>query len=226
MALTACIAGATGLTGQALTALLLKDPRYGAVKVLVRKAGDMSAQFQGPKLIEVVTDYEALTIQGKWTAGDVDHIFICLGTTMKKARNKANFKQVDYEYVVAVANGARDHGADHCAVVSSININTNSKAYYIKIKTMMEAALQIIGYPTLHILRPSLLLGQRAQPRLLESIAIFFTQLVRPILIGPWAKYRAIPAQAVAAAMQVGSYEDMRISLRITESDQIESLQS
>jgi uncharacterized protein YbjT (DUF2867 family) len=225
MALTACIAGATGLTGQALTKLLLTDARYGAIKVLVRKPGSMPVTLHSPKLIEVVTDYEAMTVQGTWNAGDVDHMFICLGTTMKKARSKANFKQVDYEYVVAVANGARDHGADHCAVISAMGVGTDSKAYYIKIKTMMEAALQIIGYPTLHILRPSLLLGPRTQSRPLESIAIFFAQLVQPILIGPWTKYRAIPAKTVAAAMQVGTYEDMRITLRITESDQILSLQ-
>lgn len=221
----ACIAGATGVTGRELTALLLADPRYSAVKVLVRRPGSMPNNLRSPKLIEVMTDYEALTIQGTWNAGDVNHMFICLGTTMRKARSKANFKRIDYEYVVAVANGARDAGAEHCAVISALGVGGDSKAFYIKVKTMMEAAMQIIGYPSLHILRPSFIEGDRTESRPLEAIGIFFSKLVQPVLIGPWNKYRVVPARALATAMQVGTHDDMQKKLRITESNQISALQ-
>jgi uncharacterized protein YbjT (DUF2867 family) len=226
MGLIACIAGATGVTGLVLTELALADPRYSAVKVLVRKPGGMPAALRNPKLIEVVTDYEALTIQGAWPAGEVNHMFICLGTTMRKARNKTNFKRVDYEYVVCAANAARDAGAEHCAVISSFGVGGESKAFYIKVKTMMESAMQIIGFPSLHIIRPSLIDGDRTESRPLEAIGLFFTKLAQPLLIGPWAKYRVVPARALATAMLVGAHEDMQKKLRITESHQISTLQA
>jgi uncharacterized protein YbjT (DUF2867 family) len=225
MGLIACIAGPTGVTGRELTAILLADPRYSAVKVLVRKPSSMPPELQSPKLIEVVTDFEALTVQGTWNAGEVDHMFICLGTTMRKARSKERFKRVDYEYVVCAANAARDAGAEHCAVISSLGVGTDSKAFYIKVKTMMEAAMQIIGFPSLHILRPSLIDGDRSESRPIEAISLFFAKLVKPVLIGPWARYRVVPARALAVAMQVGAHEDMQKKLRITESQQIAALQ-
>jgi hypothetical protein len=49
--------------------------------------------------------------------------------------------------------------------------------------------------------RPSLLLGDRAERRPAEKIGQAFAPLVSPLLRGPLAKYRAVPAADVADAL-------------------------
>jgi len=65
----------------------------------------------------------------------------------------------------------------------------------------MEQALQGVGFESLDILQPSLLLGWRGELRPLELLGSVFMPLVNPFLIGKREQLRAIPAQTVAAAM-------------------------
>jgi len=73
---TALVFGATGLTGRALTGLLLDDQRYARVVVFTRRP----LRQNHPKLETIVHDLkEPESIAGKRHGNDV---FCCLGTTM------------------------------------------------------------------------------------------------------------------------------------------------
>ncbi|MGB1581942.1 MAG: NAD-dependent epimerase/dehydratase family protein, partial [Nevskiales bacterium] len=74
---TALIAGATGVVGRELLALLLAEPRYSQVHVLSRRS--MAHSEAKLKLHEV--DFDALNKHSKLFY--VDDVFCCLGTTMK-----------------------------------------------------------------------------------------------------------------------------------------------
>lgn len=220
----ACVAGATGLTGRALVEQLRTDANYAQVWVLVRKAGSIRGD---DKVREVVTDFEALTDLGVWPlpqTGHVDHVFCCLGTTIAKAGSQAAFTRVDLDYVLALATVAKAHGACHVGVISALGANAQSSVFYNRTKGQMEKAVAALGVDSTHFLRPSLLLGERAERRGAESAAITFAKLVGPVMLGPLRRYRALPADAVASAMRVGARIATTEQVRVTESEQIAAL--
>jgi hypothetical protein len=51
------------------------------------------------------------------------------------------------------------------------------------------------------ILRPSFILGDRAEFRLGEKIGIVMAKALRPLMIGKLKKYRGVQASAIAARM-------------------------
>ena len=189
----ALIAGATGLVGQAVLALLLADKRYAAVHVVGRRALGL----QHPKL-EVHTS-ASLT---DWASPAVDDVFITLGTTIKVAGSKAAFKAIDSDAVVAIAASAKAAGATRLAVVSAMGANPQSGMFYNQVKGQMEVAIRQLGFDTVVIARPSLLAGDRdalKQPeRVAEKLSLLAFKWLKPLIP---ANYRAIEASSVAHAM-------------------------
>lgn len=193
--LTALVAGPTGAVGQALLQQLLADPRYTEVKALSRRPLGLNH----PKLRELRYDGEDLLGLGEALAAD--QVFCCLGTTLKRAGSKAAFERVDYHLVLELARAARAQGAEQFLVVSAVGASLRSPAFYSRVKARMEQALTEVGYPCLHIVRPSLLIAQRADWRPAEWLASKLAPLVNPLLKGELAMYRAVPVEAVAAAL-------------------------
>lgn len=198
---TALVAGATGLVGQAILALLLADKRYSAVHVVGRRAPGV----QHPKLqVHIST---SLT---NWACPAVDDVFIALGTTIKVAGSKAAFKAVDFEAVVAIARAAKAAGASRLAVVSAMGASPASGVFYNQVKGEMEAAVSALGFDAVVIARPSLLAGDRdalKQPeRVAEKFSLVAFKLLRPLIP---ANYRSINASRVAESM-VGKLQTAR----------------
>ena len=100
---TATVLGATGLVGRELTQQLIDDERYSAVTLLLRRPL-ANSEFHDPKskLQPLVIDFEALQdYQGYFS---VDHVYCCLGTTIKKAWSQSAFRRVDFEFVHSLVN--------------------------------------------------------------------------------------------------------------------------
>ncbi len=199
---TALLAGATGLIGSALLPLLLADARYAKVVAVGRRPVALAH----PKLVQVVTELSELkAVRPQLVADDV---FCCLGTTRRQAGSKEVFYQVDFSYVVALAALAASNFTEQFLVVSSLGADASSRVYYSRVKGEMEDAVRALPFRALHIFRPSLLLGERARPRLGERLAEAALALARPLLRGGWAKYRPVAAGAVARAMLQAAKSD------------------
>ena len=187
------LAGATGLVGQAILALLLADRRYTTVHVVGRRAPSL----QHPKLVVHIS--ASLT---DCACPVVDDVFIALGTTIKVAGSKAGFKAIDGDAVVAIASSAKTAGATRLAVVSAMGASAQSGVFYNQIKGEMEAAVGQLGFETLVIARPSLLAGDRdalRQPqRVAEKLSLAAFKLFKPLIPN---NYRSINASDVAQAM-------------------------
>lgn len=194
MTKTAVIAGATGAIGSRLLPLLLESPDYAQVRVLTRRP----LRISHPKLVEVLSDYRNLPGLGE--ALRANDAYCCLGTTQKKA-GKAGLEQVDHDYVIAFAAAALAQGASQFLVVSAVGASADSPAFYSRIKGRMERAVSGLGYGSLQIVRPSLLLGEREESRPAEEIAQKLSPLLSPLLRGPLRKYRPVHVAEVAAAM-------------------------
>lgn len=192
---TALIAGATGLVGAALLRQLAAHAEYREVRALGRRPPSHGSG----KVRSVSTDFSNLAQLGDELA--VDDVFCCLGTTLRKAGSRAAFERVDYHMVVDLARATHKAGARRFLVVSAVGASSRSLAFYSRVKARMEEAVSEVPFTAVHIVRPSLLLGERDEHRPGEALAQKLSPLLSLALIGPLAKYRPVSADEVAAAL-------------------------
>jgi uncharacterized protein YbjT (DUF2867 family) len=189
------LAGATGLVGGLLLNTLLDTPDYARVYALTRRPLGK----EHPKLANRVVSFQRMGEQLKGlTAHDA---YCCIGTTIAQAGSDEAFREVDLDAVLLFAQAARAAQAKRFVVVSSVGADTSSKKLYLRTKGEMEDALTAVGFPSVDILQPSLLLGPRKQMRPLELAGSIFAPLINPMLTGTREIYRAIPAEVVARGM-------------------------
>lgn len=210
---TALIAGASGLVGGHLLLRLLDTEAWDRVVALGRRTLDV----RHPKLEQRLADFDHLGALG---FPESDDAFCCLGTTIKKAGSAAAFRRVDYDYVLDFARRARQHGATQFLVVSALGADAGSRVFYNRVKGEMERDVAGLDYEAVQIVRPSLLLGERDVPRPKERAAGLIAKPFRPLLTGPFRKYRPIHADKVAAAL-VSAAQQRRPGVHIFESDQL-----
>ena len=192
----ALIAGATGLVGGELLELLLADPAVARVRSLVRRPSGR----QHAKLSEHVVDFGNLLATSALEP-PVDEAYCCLGTTMRAAGSRTAFRRVDHEYVTAFARLALGLGAASLTVISSLGADPESRSFYLRTKGEVERELIGLAVPSLAILRPSLLLGERRELRAGERAGELALRLASPLLRGALARYRPVHARTVARAM-------------------------
>ncbi|WP_288353051.1 NAD-dependent epimerase/dehydratase family protein [uncultured Marinobacter sp.] len=187
--------GATGLTGgQVLKGLLARED-VSSVVAPVRRALPLSHE----KLRQQEVDFDRLDEHGDLFA--VDAIVCCLGTTIKKAGSREQFRKVDYGYPMKAAELGRANGAQIFVLMSAIASSSSSTVFYNRVKGELEDGIKSLGYPCLSIYQPSLLLGERNEQRTAEALGIKAMPFINRALIGPLEKFRGIEAVTVARAM-------------------------
>jgi uncharacterized protein YbjT (DUF2867 family) len=209
--------GATGLVGGHVLDLLLDDPAYGRVVVLGRRSIDRTH----PKLQQHVADLGRLDEHAALFA--VDDVFCCLGTTIRAAGSQEAFRRVDHDYVVGSARVAAGAGARRYLLVTAAGANADSRIFYNRVKGEAEAGVRAQPFEGVVILRPSLILGPRAERRTSEALAQRVAPALGWMMIGPLRRYRAVDAAAIARAMVRAAKERTR-GVRIVESEEIQEI--
>lgn len=187
---TALVAGANGLVGNELVQLLLANPFYKNVHILVRK----KISTIHPKLHQHIVNYDTLNLENL----EPDHVFCCLGTTIAKAGSKEAFSKVDKEYPIKLATISIEKGAYCFAIVTASGANASSSIFYNKVKGEVELELQRLSFKHLGIFRPSMLLGNRTEKRSIEKIGQRVMVLLDFLIP---KRYKAIQASRVAMSM-------------------------
>lgn len=190
------LGGGTGLVGGLLTQRLLARNDV-ALTSLVR---------HGDSAHERITDFNALIADPAGTAAamglrPVDVGISCLGTTIRIAKSQAAFRRVDFDTVVALAKAAKALGARQFIVVTSVGAKQGAGNFYLSVKGDTEVALAAIGFERLDILRPGLILGERADRRPAEEWAQRVAANLNPFLKIAISNYAAIEADFVSAAI-------------------------
>jgi uncharacterized protein YbjT (DUF2867 family) len=211
---TAIVVGATGLIGGECLTRLLDDAQYGAVVALTRRPLARTH----PKLRAHVVDFGVPEQWQSLVAGD--DVFCCLGTTIKKAGSQDAFRSVDYGYAMAVARAARGNGVPQFLLVSALGAHPRAMAFYSRVKGELEEGIAGLGFPGVHIFRPSLLVGEREESRLAEHVGLMVGRVLGLALIGPLRRFRPIAGATVAACMIATAKRQQR-GTHIHESDQI-----
>lgn len=192
---TAIVVGATGLTGSLLIPELVKSGLYSGIKIIVRRKTGIS--FKG--LEEIISSFSSAEELAGVMNGD--DLYICTGTTIKKAGSVKEMEKIDRDMPVMIARTALAGGVKRIAVVSSIGASVRSRNYYLRIKGEMEDELMQLGVEKLVIARPSMLLGDRKELRAGEAVGKAVMKIVNPLLTGRLRKYRAIHGSMVGKAM-------------------------
>ena len=191
----ALVLGGTGLVGKDVVNLLLEDERYEKVTSLVRR----KLPLEHKRLNQVKIDFSRMD---QWAEKFcASHLFCCLGTTIKKAKSKEMFEEVDYKYVIQAAKLLKKNGGKHFILVSAMGANSKSSVFYNKVKGRVEDDVLKFGPPQVTVVRPSLLLGPREESRLGEKVGEFFMKPLGFLLRGSLRQYAAIKSIEVARKM-------------------------
>ena len=187
------VLGSTGLIGKhLLTYLGEKDL---SVIAITRRSIEDIPKNASPMII----DFDEFLDQGHLPG--CEHIYICLGTTIKKAGSQESFKKVDLDYCLGFAKKARESGATKISLVTSIGANADSKNFYLETKGKLENEIKAMGFDSVNIFQPGLLLGNRDEIRPLEFLGQYGSFLLNMFLFGSLKKYRSIEASKVAHAI-------------------------
>jgi len=200
------LAGATGLVGGLLLRRLLAARDFeGTIYAPVRR----ELGIDDPRLVPLVTDFAPGTLDAQLTtairgrtARPLDAYVSCLGTTIRAAGSQEAFIAVDRDLVLRTAQLAYEKGARHAVMVSSVGASRQSGNFYLRIKGEVEDALEKIGFTRLDLVQPGLLIGERAQRRPVEQLMQKLAPAGNVLMQGVLSRYRSIPADLVAAAIQ------------------------
>jgi uncharacterized protein YbjT (DUF2867 family) len=191
----ALIFGATGLIGNLLFEELIESAIYSEIRIFVRQSIGVSHV----KVKEFEVDFSNPDTFSELISGD--DLYICLGTTIKKAGSVKKMEEIDRDLPVNIATAASANGVKRIVVVSSLGANPGASNYYLRIKGEMEQAIMKLRFENLAIVRPSMLLGERKEKRAGETAGKVVMKVVNPLLLGKMKKYRGIHGRDVARAM-------------------------
>lgn len=214
---TALVAGGSGAIGSELLKVLIASGRYDRIHSVGRRRLGLNCD----RVVEHVVDFECLA---DWPTDEaIDDVFCALGTTLQAAGSAEAFRRVDYEYVLQVGELGKRLATQTLSVVSSIGADVSAGSLYLQTKGEMEAALDALSVPVLHVFRPSLLAGslKRADFRLKEVLTNGLLAVLGPLVLhGRLRKYCRVAPALVASAMVRAVFDQGR-GTRIYENDAI-----
>ncbi|QLG45493.1 NAD(P)H-binding protein [Costertonia aggregata] len=215
---TAIILGATGLTGRFLLRLLIKDDRYKKVVLFSRS----KTEIKDAKIEEHLVD--VLHLEKYKTDFIADEVFCCVGTTKSKTPDKKKYHSIDYGIPITAAKLCKENGIGTFIVISAMGANSDSSIFYNQVKGEMENDLLKLQIPKTHILRPSLIVGNRNKRRTGEWLAKQIFKVLNFFLIGPLKNYRSIHSKVIARTMVFLANCD--IEKLIIQSNEIKTISS
>ena len=195
---TSIVLGASGLIGRLLILELLQ--KSNKVIAILRNDEDLPNEVE-----KLIINFDEFINNGQLP--NCDQLFICIGTTIKKAGSKEEFVKVDYTYAYEFAKKAFEVNASEIHLVSSVGADSKSNNFYLKTKGQIEDAILELKFEYTKIYRPSLLIGERSETRLLEKLGQLISPLFNSFLLGAMKKYRSIDAKKVARSMVYNNEE-------------------
>ena len=210
---TALIFGSSGLIGGHLLKILTQSNDYNKIKLFVRSVPEIN----DPKIEVIKTDFNNLESHKEDIKGD--DCFFCIGTTKQNSPDKDEYKRIERNIPVEVAEIAKLNLINSFLYVSSGFADPKNSGAYLKYKGEVEEELKKLNFSTLGIMRPSFLMGNRKKNRVGEKIGIFLFKMLSPLFLGPLKKMKPIHSETVAKAMIIVAKNDFQQT--IFESNEI-----
>jgi len=192
---TALLFGSSGLIGGHLLKILIQNSDYNRIKIFVRSEPEIN----DVKIEIIKTDFNNLKNNIEKIKGD--DCFFCIGTTKKNSPDKNEYKRIERDIPVEIAQIAKSNLVNSFLYVSSGFADPESSGVYLRYKGEVEEELIKLNFSKLGIMRPSFLMGNRKEKRAGEKIGIFLFKLLTPLFLGPLRKMKPIHSEKVAKAM-------------------------
>jgi uncharacterized protein YbjT (DUF2867 family) len=187
--------GSSGLVGSQLLQMCLNANQIERLHVINRK----SLMLSHNKLEEVLCPNNEYSEVSSFFATST--LICCLGTTIKQAQTKDQFRAIDLELPLKAARIFQEQGGEHFILLSAVGANSQSRIFYNRVKGELENELKKMAFDKLTIVRPSLLIGKRSETRPMEQFAQKISPLTNLFMLGPLRKYRAVSATHVASEL-------------------------
>ena len=164
----AFVAGATGYTGREVVRELRAHgvPAVAHIRPDNPRLAEWEARFQAHYAVIDTTPWELHALREALVRWRPTHIFALLGTTRSRARSarKAgandSYQTVDYGLTAMLLEALRLTGFQARFIyLSSIGVNENARAEYMKVRWRMETELRASGVPHV-IARPAFISGE------------------------------------------------------------------
>ncbi|WP_022683468.1 NAD-dependent dehydratase [Sphingobium bisphenolivorans] len=185
------LAGATGLVGGEALALALRDERVTHVVAPTRRPLAPHS-----KLLNPIVDPGNLPLDADWWTADGG--LCAIGTTRAKTPSAAAYRAIDFDYALAIATRIREGGAPRFALTSSMGANAQSRFFYTRIKGELEEAVAQLDFPSLTIIRPGFIGGNRKESRPIEQFMNRFLRIADPLMP---AVARISPSSTISALL-------------------------
>ncbi|MBC7531093.1 MAG: hypothetical protein H7318_05895 [Oligoflexus sp.] len=179
--------GSSGLVGSTCYSKLLLEKEAPQIVSFSRRRLNLHG---GQERVSDLKDIETLM-----TGLDADTALCSVGTTLKKAKSRAAFEEVDLNLPLRFAVAAKNHGVKNFHLLTALGADPISKNYYLRIKGVLEKEIRSLGFQSLNIYRPSLLLGHRDEFRLAEELATGVYRRFQAIYPKVLNKYRPIEVE-------------------------------
>lgn len=157
--------GSTGLVGSHVLKQLIADPAINEVVTPLRSGESIHKKH---KVVVYNFDKNENFPEFK----NADAIICTLGTTMKKAKSKAAFLKVDFEYPLNFAKQGKSNGVKHYILNTAFGANSKSRFFYNQVKGQIEEAIEVLNFEKFTIVRPGLIGGHRNEFRLAEALSL------------------------------------------------------
>jgi uncharacterized protein YbjT (DUF2867 family) len=198
--------------GRELVRQLAADESWHEVRALVRRP--LGAELSRSNTVSIAIDYARLDPAPSWA--QATHVFCALGTTMRQAGSRDAFRRIDLDFPVALGRATLASGARHFLLVTAVGASPNSRFFYNRVKGEVEAAITQLGFRSVTIARPSLLLGSRPAPRLGEQVGKVLGLLSPP-------RWKPVRVAQVARALIKAAKRD-HPGVRILENSELRAL--
>jgi uncharacterized protein YbjT (DUF2867 family) len=209
---TAAVIGATGLIGSHILNELINDLTFSEIRLLVRRPFEV-ADIR-VKIIQLdFTDIKAFraALQG------CEHVFCSIGTTRAKTPDLKVYRKIDFDIPVTAAQLCAENGVAGFHLVSAVGANSRSRNFYSQIKGEVEDVISALNIPQIGIYRPSLLLGNRKEVRIAETISarimpvfsFLIPSVYKPVKASQVAKAMVRHARNATAGLRIYHYADM-----------------
>ena len=146
---TAIIFGSSGLVGSTLLNQLINNSNYSKIKIFVRSSPDII----NPKVEIINTDFNNLEKYKNLINGD--DCFFCIGTTKKNSPNKNDYRRVELDLPIQIAQISKSNNVNSFIFVSSGFADPNNSGDYLKFKGLVEEEIKNLDFEKIGILRPS-----------------------------------------------------------------------
>ena len=188
----AIVIGGTGATGRQLVKKLLINNNFKKITTIGRRP--ILNGKKHPKIDDIVIDNfnDFLATKGLWKGHNI--FFNCIGTTIKRAENSKEFKNIEVNISENAAKLALEGNVRHVSIISANGANENQWSrdwihplYYLKIMGQKEQTVLSKKFKSTSIFRPGMLL------RLMKKKSIIDKYLIKSGL--------GLPVDLLASAM-------------------------